>query len=548
MSKTTIYAFIISFAALLYALISALLVERKIEDTENKKTEKFSKAIQRGVARIFSEPHQEAFIFVVVAAIIMSVSRIGFKSASVFVFGAIIALAVEKIALKIVSSLALRVGGQYEKGRKSGIGIILASSGVVSIFAAGFILLILTLSYGVIRDVNLILPFALGISTEAVFVKLFSGIFAKTAGKSEIKDLKDVSEGADIVACGVEFTENLILIAGTAMVIGALTPAGVNGRAVILPLALISLVVVILLLNIVAFKIFKQFSDITQIANISLIVSVVAMLAGSFFAVKTLIGHIQLFWPIAIGAVLVLVLEIFRKYIDNSWKLAVYLAAIYFALTVSLKFDGINALALSAIGMISVLSIVFVNNFVAGFAKTCEGALDNFTIKKDVQERFSTLSSEKARKVLDEMSIPIVLVLFVLLAYFLGIKSINIEAGRTLFALFSGGLISVFAQSVIKDAVKSVNNKLSGQNGSLLEGGSLKLLFREISKIIIGKELIIIAIIIGVPVIFTAVLGVSALIALLAGITITAFALQESETISVIKLLLILMIVLLPIL
>lgn len=543
MSKITISAFIVSAFLLLYSVITALFVEKKQENAENKKAEKLSKMVQRGVSRLFSEPHQQLFIFSVIAAVVFSATSIGVKPAAVFIAGVIIALAIEKIAVKITAALLLRIASEYEKGRKEGISAILASAAVISTLASGLVLLALAIFYGILKDVNLLLPLALGVSAEAAFIKFFSGRLLA----EESENLKNISEGANISSRSAEFAENMLLAAGAAMAIGSLTPAGAGGKTAILPLALFVASSLILILNVFAFKFFSQMENIAKKENILLAASSIAMLAASFYAVKILIGPPQLFWPIAIGIVLAFVLEIFRKSANSPWKQALYFGFIYFALAFAFKFDGIYALALAVLGMISVSGAVFANNFAAGFAGIAAESADNFTIKKDIEERMSALSFKKAGQVLDESSLSAAFVLFAMLAYKAGIKSISLEAGRVLFALLAGGLIAAFLHELIKDSAKEIKKKISGQAG-VLESGNFKLLFYDVIRIISKKEMAVVFAAIIFPIILAFVLGAHALVAFIAGMMITAFALREAEVISAIKLLLILTIVILPIL
>lgn len=540
MKNISIATFIIAVSYLLYAVLSVLFIER-IPEEDNKKVDKIVKTIQKGISVLYAEPHQHLFIVSLIAVIVFPLSSLGISQTISFISGIIFAIAIEKTAETMIIALMRRTMSGYRKSENKGIGLILSSAEAVAIFAIGLAVIAPVFFYGAIKNVLLLLPFSLGFSAAAVFIKFFSrGIpFANN------KNLKNIAKCAGIVSCGMEFTENIVLSAGAAIAIGALTPGGAAGKSVVLPIALLAASALVFVLNIFLGRfVIKKWKHLRK-GNALVSFSAAAMAAAAFFLIKFLDFPLLFFWPIAIGVALAVVLEIFNKNDGNFWKKTIRLGAIYFFLSAVFRFDGAFSLSLAVVGMVSVLNAVFAHNFAAGFSDMAAEAADYSEIEENINEKMAEYSFEKCKQILNTGSLSVAVSLFAVFICKAGIASISLEAGRTLFALLLGGLIVVFLQKSIKNLRKKAEEKSDVQE-NFLDSGNFKLIFYDIAGIIAYKEMVILAAGLIFPVIIAFILGVEALAALFIGMMAAGFAGEEDEIVSAIKLMLILAIVIFP--
>ncbi|MFH1175140.1 MAG: hypothetical protein V1698_00245, partial [bacterium] len=399
-------------------------------------------------------------------------------------------------------------------------------------------------------SIKLVLPFLLGISLASILTNLSGRIFAKSIKKEGAEVARNIGSAVSNIYSGsAEIFSNLMISASSASVLG-LFLTGVNGRAVLLPVSLVLLAAFYVLAQSIA----VQFSEKIRrwVLRNSLINFFIFILAGAFFAVRSLLGITSVFFCFALGVVSAVILE--KIDAKSIYKQAVFLGTIILTFSVAFKINGkINgfyAAAITGLGMVLMLVIVYFRNF--------NGQMLAFSsdFSEKNQQETGYLKGERVENSKLAISLAAFFALFLLFAKLFAITSISIASSRTIFGLFAGAFLAVLGKAYFTQSINSISFASKNFAEDIYFENNYKRYIKLVSGLSVKASLILLSLLVALPMAGLFALGFPAFVAILAGEVIASFPLSGiieedwkcQEIIEIIKLLLLIGIVFLPIL
>jgi len=547
MSKTILFSYIISIGGLSYAFMSAFLIEKK-EDIADKKVGKFLRIIQKSISRFSNAINQLTLLLAVGLAIYFAGSNLGVKIAAVFIAGIFAAFFVGKIALKLLDA-----SNKKSKNPET----IAAVSAVVSVTAVSIAILTMALGYQIANDVKTIIPFIFGIFLVSAMFYSAGSVFLEAAKKAISENVKIISRTAVYVfAEPMEFLGNFLFAPVAAAILG-LYLTGVNGRAVLLPIVLTLFAAALMIIELIVLRFLKR-DKYKRFFQRYFWVFSAAMLVISFFVVKNLIGINKIFWAFALGIGLAAALKIFEGKTKSVLTQNIILAAIFIVIAWAFKINGAYAAAIAGLGATLSLSVSYIENACFNFLKNSSAEINfievNISEKKDL---FGGEDPNRRSHVLSEISLISFVIMFLLFIKLFGINTLNLMAGRTIFGLFIGGLLAIFANFFINEMSKKSFEKSEKEMGSANLEDNYKKYIKIISGFSLKTSTMLFMAIAVAPIVVLWILGLHSFISVIVGMVVSGAALsftaQESghkniEIIEMAKVLLLFVLILAPIL
>lgn len=169
-------------AGLFGLLFAALLANRVVKvQIENETIKELSRAIHEGAMAFLYREYRVLLIFVVVVAILMLViPSLGYKVALSFVVGAFCSVAAGFIGMHIATRANGRTAWSARKGINSALEVAFAGGAVMGLTVVGLGLLGICI-LGKLIGLTEIQGFAFGASSIALFARVGGGIFTKAA-------------------------------------------------------------------------------------------------------------------------------------------------------------------------------------------------------------------------------------------------------------------------------------------------------------------------------------------------------------------------------
>ncbi len=245
---------IMSILALAFVVYLYFSIIKK--STGTPKMKRISDAIKEGSLAYLKRQYKTLSIFIIIISITLALA-LNYKLALAYVVGAIFSILAGFIGMNVAIRTNVRTASAARKGLAQALPIAFRGGAVMGFCVVGLGLLGISLFYYLYGDPSIILGFAFGASTVALFARVGGGIYTKTAdvgadlvGKFEkgipeddprnpavIADQVGDNVG-DVAGMGADLFESYVGSIIAAMIIGALVlgPSGV-----LLPLVLASL-------------------------------------------------------------------------------------------------------------------------------------------------------------------------------------------------------------------------------------------------------------------------------------------------------------------
>ncbi len=573
----------IALIALFYAGILAWRIKSK--KVENVEADNISKMIQEGARAFLKKEYQVLAIFVIVVALILAFTNIGWKVALAFVFGAVLSIAAGFTGMTIATLANVRVAEEAQKDIIKGLRLAFNSGSVMGLTVVGLGVFGVSLLYYIFRDPNIIYGLGFGASSVALFARVGGGIYTKAAdvgadlvGKLEAGIPEDDPRNpaviadnvgdnvGDVAGMGADLFESYVDSIIAAMVLGLVLFAGLGEGAIVFPLALAAAGILASILgNLLVGGKDKQ--KLTKALNRGIFGAAIIMTVLAFFLTRYFFGDLKLFWVVVTGLAAGIIIGLVTEfYTSNNYKPAqkiaeaaktgaatnilaglstgmlstlIPIATVSAAIFISYQLAGIYGIAIAAVGMLSTLGITLATDCYGPVADNSAGIAEMAKMGKEVRERAENLDAVGNTTAAIGKGFAIgsaaltALALLVSYAQVTRLDWINLVDYRVIIGLFIGGLMPflfcAFALSAVGKAamemVEEVRRQFREIRG-LMEGKAKPESARAIaiSTQAAIKQMILPGLLaVIVPVVMGFVLGKEALAGLLAGSVVTGF-------------------------
>jgi K(+)-stimulated pyrophosphate-energized sodium pump len=385
--------------SLTFAIFLSIRVIR--EKPGNELIQGISNMIEKGAMTFLKREYSALVFFVILVSSILTIVR-GHITGITFIVGAICSGLAGFTGMKIATKANSRTTfAAVEGGVRKALRVAFSGGAVMGMSVAGFGLLGLGSLYYLIRDPEIINGFALGASSIALFARVGGGIFTKAAdvgadlvGKVEAGIPEDDPRNpaviadnvgdnvGDIAGMGADLFESYVGSIISSMILGGLLFEGTKG--VMFPLLLTACGAVSAIIG-TFFVQTKSEKNLHSALTKGTLVSGLLVVACSAFLSNTLFGSLNIFYAttagLVAGIVIGLITEYYTSYQYSPVKsiskssltgaattiiaglavgmisTTIPLIIISITVLIAYKFAGLYGIAISAVGMLSIVGM-----------------------------------------------------------------------------------------------------------------------------------------------------------------------------------------------
>ena len=385
--------------ALMFAVFLSLKVMK--EKPGNELMQEISNMIEKGAMAFLKREYSVLVFFIIVVSLVLGWVRSPITSLS-FVIGAICSglsgLTGMKIATKANSRTA---NAAMEGGITKALKVAFSGGAVMGMSVAGFGLLGLGILYYFIREPEIINGFALGASSIALFARVGGGIFTKAAdvgadlvGKVEAGIPEDDPRNpaviadnvgdnvGDIAGMGADLFESYVGAIISTMILGGLLFEGTKG--VIFPLLLAACGAISSIIGTFFVKTKSEKNLHIALTKGTLASGFLVIIASAYLS-NVLFNSLNVFYATAAGLIAGIIIGLVTEYYTSyhyppvksiskssltgaattiisglavgMQSTAIPLIVIALTVLVSYKFAGLYGIAVSAVGMLSIIGM-----------------------------------------------------------------------------------------------------------------------------------------------------------------------------------------------
>lgn len=392
------FSFIIGLLGLLLAILLYFLIKRYPKGTEI--MNEIAEAVHSGAMTFLRREYTFISIFIVVLFVVLW-KLFSVYTSLAFLTGATCSLFAGFIGMKASTRSAVRATqGAIDGGTPRALSIAFQGGAVMGISVAALGVAGIGIFYFFTKDPMIINGFAMGASSVALFARVGGGIFTKSAdvgadlvGKVEAGIPEDDPRNPGVIAdnvgdnvgdtagMGADLFESYVGSVIASIAIGSTLSPAINHMS--LPLLLIVIGLISSVIGVFSINILKTISPQSALRN-AYYISGVLFLAGSFFAVKVILGDLNVFWAVLSGMLSGVFIGLESEYFTSGppiKKIAktaqtgsaptiiiglavgfqstiLPLLTIAATIFISHKLAGLYGIALSAVGMLATIGIV----------------------------------------------------------------------------------------------------------------------------------------------------------------------------------------------
>ncbi len=385
--------------SLVFAIFLSIRVIK--EKPGNKTMQEISKMIEEGAMTFLKREYSVLVFFVILVSSILTIVR-GHITGITFIVGAVCSGLAGFTGMKIATKANTRTTfAAVEGGVRKALRVAFSGGAVMGMSVAGFGLLGLGGLYYLIRDPEIINGFALGASSIALFARVGGGIFTKAAdvgadlvGKVETGIPEDDPRNpaviadnvgdnvGDIAGMGADLFESYVGSIISSMILGGLLFEGIKG--IMFPLLLAACGAISAIIG-TFFVQTKSEKDLHNALTKGTLVSGFLVLICSAFLSNTLFGNLYVFYATTAGLIagilIGLITEYYTSYHYSPVKsiskssltgaattiitglavgmisTTIPLIIISVTVLIAYKFAGLYGIAISAVGMLSIVGM-----------------------------------------------------------------------------------------------------------------------------------------------------------------------------------------------
>ncbi|MEM1535654.1 MAG: sodium-translocating pyrophosphatase [Candidatus Pacearchaeota archaeon] len=403
---------------IIFATLELMLLARK--SSGSKKMQDVSSKIQKGAFAFLAEEYKILIIFILVIAIALGIFNPGLMVA--FVLGSFLSLDAGNIGMRIATKNNVKVSAAARSNMDQALRIAFFSGLCASLFAVVFGIVGILILY-FLFGVKVLYGFAFGASFVALFMRVGGGIFTKSAdiaadltGKIEVKIPEDDPRNPAVVADLVG--DNVGDIAGMgsdlfesfcSSIIAAMAIAAIIFENVYAPLVLAAIgsaaaifasffvkgnkiheallsafLVATLVVAIVSFFIFQK--NVFYCIALGLIAGISIGINTNYFTAFNLKPTKTIASSSRRGAALGIICGLANGMISALLPVLVIVIALIF----SFKLAGLYGIAMSAVGMLSIVAVVIAVDIYGSIADNAAG-ISEFCKLREARKRTELL-------------------------------------------------------------------------------------------------------------------------------------------------------------
>jgi K(+)-stimulated pyrophosphate-energized sodium pump len=567
--------------SLVFAAFMALRVLRQPKGTP--KMVEISSLIHKGALSYLRRQYKVLLVFVVVVAVLLGIF-LNAPTGMCFAFGAFLSILAGNIGMRISTVSNSRTTAGCMKGVNDGLRIAFSSGTVMGMCVVGFGLLGVAAAFAAFGSTDILFGFSFGASSVALFARVGGGIFTKAAdvgadlvGKVEkgipeddprnpgvIADNVGDNVG-DIAGMGADLYESYVASIIAAMALGT---AFMGVAGLMLPMVLAGVGILSSIAG--AFFVRAGRGGPQSALNKGVIASSVIVVVLSYVAVMAVMGPagIGVFWSTVSGLVAGVVIGFSTEYYTSSGyrpvrsiaqsattgastdiiaglaagmqSIAIPILVVAGAVIISFELAGLYGIAISAVGMLSTLGMMLAVDCYGPVSDNAAGIAEMVGLKGAVRERAESLDAVGNTTAAIGKGFAIAsagltaLALFAVYSDTAGLSAISITDPLVIAGLFVGSMLPFLFSSMAMKAVGNTAYKMIEEirrqfrDKAIMAGRKKPDYDRciQISTHHAIKAMIVPGVItILAPIIVGLALGPAALGGLLAGATVTGFAL-----------------------
>src|SRR3989338_7552596 len=397
---------------------------------------------------------------------------LGWKTAILFVFGAVSSIISGNIGMRIATAANARTAQAVQTDVLKGLKLAFFAGSVSGLVVVGLGLLGVIISYWFFQDANVLFGYAFGASSVALFARVGGGIYTKAAGV-----------GADLFET---YVDSMI----AAVALGALSVASVGPNALFVPMFLAAAGIIGTFIGNIVMWAARRGSP-HGVMNLAIAVANAATALLSLpLILFALPGNFDVFWALLAGLVAGVIISFGTDFFTaqryrptrriaaasetgpatniiaglavGMISTAVPVLAVSAAILLAFQWAGLFGIAIAAIGMLASLGITLATDTFGPIADNAAGIAEMANLGSETRSRAEQL---------DAIGIPtaaigkgfsvsaaalISLVLLITYAEIVGLTSLNLLNANVIAGLLLGGVVPfIFAALTMQSVGKA---------------------------------------------------------------------------------------------
>jgi K(+)-stimulated pyrophosphate-energized sodium pump len=492
------------------AVVYAIVATGKVRafNVTNERVLELSSIIQKGAMTFLSREYKALIPFVVVVAALLG-WKISMASSVSFLFGALCSGLAGYVGMRVATGANGKTAFAANEGVNPALRIAFMGGTVMGMSVVGIGILGIVISYFIYQDPSLITGFGFGASSIALFARVGGGIYTKAAdvgadlvGKVEAGIPEDDPRNpaviadnvgdnvGDIAGMGADLFESYVNSVIAAMAIGLVVfgDAGIMYPLLLAALGIVSAVIGTFFVRV------KEGGDPQLALRMGTMTTGTLMIVGSFFLTRTLFNDSTLFFAVAagvaVGVLIGLVTEVYTSAAYSPVKqiaeasetgtatnilaglgvgmksTAIPVLMICAAILIGVKFGGLYGIACSAVGMLSITGMSLSVDAYGPISDNAGGIAEMSHMPPEVRQITDKLDAVGNTTAAIGKGLAIgsaaltALALFAAYATAVGVEVIDLNNPKVMVGLFIGGMLPFLFSALTIQAVGRAASKM----------------------------------------------------------------------------------------
>jgi K(+)-stimulated pyrophosphate-energized sodium pump len=445
-----IYAYIAPIGgiiALLFALI--LFINVKKQSPGNQKMQELGKAIREGSMAFLKSEYKVLIIFVIIVALLLFISsfiegsNMHYGLSIAFVIGAFFSAVTGNIGMRVATISNTRTAEATKKHLSKGLSIAFSSGAVMGMCVVGLGILGVYSLYMIFNDTSVLFGFGFGASSIALFARVGGGIYTKSAdvgadlvGKVEAGIPEDDPRNPAVIADQVgdnvgdvagmgadlfeSYVDSIIATMALAAIAGGFAITKYGEAAITLPLMIAGLGIISSIIGTLIVLLGKGKNLYSTLRNSLFLATILtAIFAGVIIWLS--IGSLNPYYAMLSGLIAGIIIGLSTEYFTSEkQKPAQHIAessktgaatviiqgmmtgmmstiipiiAVVCAMLIAYYFADFYGVALSAVGMLSILGVSLATDCYGPVADNAQGISEMAGMGKEVRENTEQLDA-----------------------------------------------------------------------------------------------------------------------------------------------------------